>query len=106
LSSSPVPVGVVIYVWIGGLRASLLADYIHTSALFSIIIAFMLVTFATSDKIGSPGKMYELLQEAGRLRPVVGNHEGSYLTFRSQGALIFGIINVVSTFFSSFDDVQ
>lgn len=82
---STVPVGVVIYVWIGGLRASLLADYIHTSALFAIIIAFMFVTFATSDKIGSPSKMYDMLEAIGKTNPVEGNANGSYLTFRSQG---------------------
>ena len=35
-----------------------------------------------------------VLQRAAELAPVHGNAQGTYLTFRSQDALIFGIVNI------------
>ncbi|BGP46898.1 hypothetical protein JCM10450v2_002749 [Rhodotorula kratochvilovae] len=84
-----IPIGVIVYVLIGGLRASLLADYLHTVALFAIIMAFMFNVYTTSDKIGSPSKMYDLLVRAQHDWPVEGNKDGSYLTFRSRSGMIF-----------------
>lgn len=72
-----------------GIRSSLLADYIHTFALFAIILAFQFTVYATSDKIGSPSAMYEKLVEAGKKWPVDGNKDGSYLTFNSRTGMIF-----------------
>lgn len=34
-----------------------MADYIHTTVLFAIILAFMFSVYVTSDQIGSPGKV-------------------------------------------------
>ncbi|BGP14792.1 hypothetical protein JCM10213v2_002747 [Rhodosporidiobolus nylandii] len=84
-----IPLGVCIYVLIGGLRSSLLADFVHTSALFAIILAFQFIVFTSSDKIGSPGKMWDLLVQASKDFPVEGNKEGSYLTFYSKTGMIF-----------------
>lgn len=85
------PVSVAIYALIGGMRSTLLADYAHTSVLVSLIFVFAFTVYATSDKIGSPQAMYDLLLAA---EPVPGNAEGSYLTMRSLDGLKFGIINV------------
>ncbi|GAA5852528.1 hypothetical protein JCM8547_002531 [Rhodosporidiobolus lusitaniae] len=84
-----IPLGVIVYVLLGGLRASILADYIHTMFLFAIILTFQFYVFTTSEKIGSPSKMYELLVQAGKDFPVDGNKDGSYLTFFSKSAMIF-----------------
>ncbi|KAL8287292.1 hypothetical protein RQP46_003744 [Phenoliferia psychrophenolica] len=99
-----IPVGVVIYVLVGGMRASLMADYIHTTFLFAIILTFMFVTYTTSDKIGSPGKMYDMLTAVGKAKPVSGNAEGSYLTMKSNGGLIFGVINIAGNFATVYND--
>ncbi len=80
------------------MRSTLLADYTHTTVLHSIILTFMFVVYATSDKIGSPGKMWELLHAAAENHPVSGNAKGSYLTIRSKNGLIFGVINVIGNF--------
>jgi hypothetical protein len=40
--------------------------------------------------------MYDLLVRAGELRPVAGNHEGSYVTLKSNYGLIFGVIQLCS----------
>ncbi|KAL8279184.1 hypothetical protein RQP46_008440 [Phenoliferia psychrophenolica] len=99
-----IPVGVVIYVMIGGMRASLLADYIHTTFLFAIILTFMFTVYTTSDKIGSPAAMYHMLEEISKESPVAGNAGGSYLTMRSKSGLIFGVINVVGNFATVYND--
>ncbi|GAA5982083.1 hypothetical protein JCM5350_000638 [Sporobolomyces pararoseus] len=90
------PLGVSAYVLIGGLRSSLLADFLHTSALFAIILYFMFQVFTTNDKIGSVRAMYDGLVEAGTEYPIEGNRDGSYLTFRSKSGLIFMALNLIT----------
>ncbi|KIW64538.1 hypothetical protein PV04_09464 [Phialophora macrospora] len=99
-----IPATVVGYVVVGGMRATLLCDYTHTSVLFVVILFFMFTVYGASDKIGSPGRMWELLQEAAAKNPVVNNAGGSYVTFRSKGAIIFGIINITGNFATVFLD--
>ncbi|KAI9441380.1 urea transporter [Lactarius indigo] len=99
-----IPLGVAIYVVVGGMRATLLCDYTHTTVLFAIILTFVFTVYATSSKIGSPSKMHELLAAAAASRPVSGNAHGSYMTMRSKNGLIFGVINVVGNFATVFQD--
>ena len=40
--------------------------------------------------------MYELLKEAALKRPIIGNEDGSYLTMKSNFALVFGVIQLCS----------
>ena len=91
-----IPVGVCAYVVLGGLRATFLCDYSHTVILMIIILYFMFNAYATNDLIGSPGEMYELLKKAAVQRPVAGNVQGSYMTLKSNYALIFGVIQLCS----------
>lgn len=86
------------------MRASLYADYIHTTILFAILLTFMLSVYATNDKIGSPMKMHELLAAASLKKPVADNAGGSYMTMRSKGGIIFGILNIVGNFATVFGD--
>ncbi|KAK4702934.1 urea-proton symporter, partial [Phenoliferia sp. Uapishka_3] len=99
-----IPVGVVIYVLVGGMRASLMADYIHTTFLFAIILTFMFSVYATSDKIGSPSAMYAQLEAIAKENPIAGNAGGSYLTMRSKSGLIFGVINIIGNFATVYND--
>ena len=48
--------------------------------------------FASSNVVGSPNKLYELLVAAAETWPVDGNHHGSYLTFRSRQGVIFAAV--------------
>lgn len=61
-----------------------------------IILYFMFSAYATNPQIGSPTVMYELLKEAAIKRPVAGNQDGSYLSLKSNFALVFGIIQLCS----------
>jgi Na+/proline symporter len=84
------------YVILGGLRATFLCDYSHGLVLMVIILYFMFTVYTSNETIGSPSRMYDLLHEAAIKRPVAGNHEGSYLTLKSNLALIFGVIQLCS----------
>ncbi|KAH8793946.1 Sodium:solute symporter family-domain-containing protein [Hyaloscypha finlandica] len=91
-----IPLGVCIYVVLGGLRATFLCDYTHTFIVMIIILYFMFSVYTSNALIGSPTKMFELLAEASVKRPVEGNQGGSYLTLKSNFALIFGVIQLCS----------
>ncbi|KXN82902.1 Urea-proton symporter DUR3 [Leucoagaricus sp. SymC.cos] len=116
-----IPIGVAIYVVVGGMRSTLLCDYTHTVILFVIIFVssrapfpsvvfdtldqtFTFTVYATSPKIGSPTKMHELLATASSIAPVEGNAHGSYLTMRSKNGIIFGVINIIGNFATVFQD--
>ncbi|KAF9332891.1 hypothetical protein BG006_004227 [Podila minutissima] len=98
------PLGVIIYTLFGGLKATFIADYTHTVVIMFIVLLFSFTAYTTSELIGSPGRMYELLQQASIRHPVSGNHEGSYLTMASSNGLMFGIINLCSNFGTVFID--
>ncbi|ORY79949.1 solute symporter family transporter [Protomyces lactucae-debilis] len=99
-----IPLGVVCYVVVGGLRATFLADYSHTAILMIIILYFLFSAFVTSSKLGSPGALYDLVKAAGLETPVGGNQNGSYLTMKSNQGLVFGLINVCANFATVFLD--
>ncbi|KAJ6494051.1 urea transporter [Mycena vitilis] len=99
-----IPLGVSIYVVVGGMRSTLLCDYTHTTVLFAIIFVFVFTVYATSPKIGSPARMYDLLTAAAEASPVPGNAHGSYVTMRSKNGLIFGVINIIGNFATVFQD--
>lgn len=87
-----IPLVVAIYVIAGGLRSTFIADYIHTMILFLVIFIFGFLMYATSDLVGSPGKLYDMLIEASERMPIARNAgDGSYLSFRSVDGLVFAI---------------
>jgi Na+/proline symporter len=86
-----IPLVVAAYVIAGGLRSTFIADYVHTIILFVAIFTFGFTMYATSDVVGSPSKLYDLLVEASTSMPIAGNYEGSYLTFKSINGLVFAI---------------
>ncbi|KAI0509636.1 Sodium:solute symporter family-domain-containing protein [Xylaria bambusicola] len=98
------PVGVVAYTMVGGLKATILTDWIHTFILLIIIIFFSLTAYATSDVLGSPSAVYDRLVEAATAHPIEGNAQGSYLTMRSTEGVIFFVINIVGNFGTVFLD--
>lgn len=99
-----IPTSVAVYTVTGGLRATFIADYTHTLGLFVVIIYFFFSIWTGNGKIGSLGKMVELLNRAAEISPVEGNAAGSYLTLRSQKGLLFGIINICGNLATVFCD--
>ena len=83
---------------VGGLKATILTDWVHTFILLIIIIIFALTTYASHDVLGSPSAVYDLLVQAASRHPVDGNKDGSYLTMQSREGAIFFVINIVGEF--------
>ncbi|RCK56376.1 Urea active transporter [Candida viswanathii] len=98
------PLGVVIYTLFGGIKATFLTDYAHTAVLIIIIMIFGFVTWATSDKLGSPGAVWDLVTAYAEANPREGNSHGSYLTMRSHSGGIFFVINIIGNFGTVFLD--
>ena len=61
-----------------------------------VILYFLFSAYTTNTQIGSPSTMYELLKTAAVKRPVPGNQDGSYMTLKSNLALVFGVIQLCS----------
>mmetsp|Transcript_16670 Transcript_16670/g.27575 ORF Transcript_16670/g.27575 Transcript_16670/m.27575 type:complete len:689 (+) Transcript_16670:141-2207(+) len=105
-----IPIGVILYVLFGGLRATFLTDYIHTALIFCILWTVMFTVYATSPKIGSPAAMFDKLHEAALKLTELGNDKlkdnagQTYLTMDSLQGLIFGLINIVGNFGTVFVD--
>lgn len=86
------PLFVIVYTLMGGIKATFLTDWTHVVIIFVIMLTFLFKAYTTSPLLGSPGKMYDLLVEAGNMYPVSGNFNGSLLTFRSVNGGLFGLI--------------
>lgn len=98
------PIGVIIYTVFGGLKSTILSDYIHTIILMVVILIFAFSAYATNDILGSPGAVWDKLVERALETPVEGNAEGSYLTMKSHKGGIFFVINIIGNFGTVFLD--
>lgn len=82
---------VVLYTAVGGLKATFLTDYLHTAIALFLIIFFTCSTLA-SPHIGGLYGLYDKLIATAGDNYIVGNYKGSLLSFKSKGAIMFGII--------------
>ncbi|KAK6207649.1 urea active transporter [Colletotrichum tabaci] len=89
------PVGVVLYTIVGGIKATFLTDYIHTFIIL-ILCCWLTLKVLVSENVGSIGGLYDLVVAAEEQHVVDGNYEGSLLTMTSQQGIFFAIILVVS----------
>ena len=104
LAAFLIPIGVMIYTLVGGLKATFVADYMHTIIIFVVILTFVGTVYFVSPVTGGVEGMFEKLTEAAAINPVEGNAAGAYLTMASLGGLIFGVINIVGNFGTVFVD--
>lgn len=98
------PLGVVIYTLFGGIKATFLTDYAHTVVIVVLMLVFAFNSFAVSDKLGSPGAVWEAVTALAETQPRDGNAGGSYLTIKSKSGGIFFVINIVGNFGTVFLD--
>ncbi|KAN0062598.1 hypothetical protein ACQY0O_005131 [Thecaphora frezii] len=96
-----IPIATCAYVLVGGLRATLVADFLHTIGLLVIILFFFFKVWIVSDQVGG---FHGLVEKLATSESIEGNAAGSPLTFRSTHGLIFGVINLVSNFGSVIAD--
>lgn len=80
------PTGVCIYTLFGGLKATFISDWIHTVIIYIIICISCFTIYTTSTHIGSPGKMWDLLQEVEKVFPSAS--EGNFLSFKSRDMIL------------------
>jgi len=99
-----IPIGVVMYTVFGGLKATLISDYTHGLVVLIVIFIFAFSAYATNTHLGSPGAVWDALTAAALEHPVEGNLKGSYLTMRSEGGIVFFVINIVGNFGTVFLD--
>ncbi|KAF5984594.1 putative DUR3-urea permease [Fusarium bulbicola] len=91
------PLGVVLYTLVGGIKATFLTDYIHTFAIL-ILSCWLTAKVITSESVGSIGRLYDLVVAAQSNHYVEGNYDGSLLTMTSQQGIYFAIILLTSNF--------
>ena len=117
-----IPIGVMMYTAVGGLKATFIASCVNSFYVLVIVCVFSFGVYASSDAVlGSPSKVWDNLTKfantpapvstgaddpvnALKLGPVPDNKGGSFLTMFSQGGLIFGIINIIGNFGTVFVD--
>lgn len=104
VASFLIPIGVIVYTFFGGLKATFFAEYLNAAFIFGVVLVFVTSIYFLNPDLGGVEGMYEKLTNAASLRPVAGNSEGAYLTMASTGALAFGIINIVGNFGTIFVD--
>jgi Na+/proline symporter len=98
------PLGVMAYTALGGLKATFISDWIHTVIIYIILIVTMYTIYCTSPLIGSPSKMYQLLQQAQEVHP---NATGqSYLSFHDPAMFFTQSCLVVLVLFSGIQDIH
>lgn len=120
LASFFIPWGVILYTGAGGLKATFLASYLHTTIIFGILVTMVFLVYI---KVYSSDQIYDFLEDTVTRTteeceaifvnyspgdyacgPVKGNYDGSYLTMLSSEGLMFGIINIVGNFGTVFVD--
>ncbi|KAF7545222.1 hypothetical protein G7Z17_g9343 [Cylindrodendrum hubeiense] len=86
-----IPIGVVLYTAVGGLKATFLTDYLHTTIALVLIIYF---TFSvlTHEAVGGLGGLYDKIIATAGDNIIEGNYKGSLLTMKSENAIIWGLI--------------
>lgn len=67
----------------GGLRATILTDYLHTAIILILVLMFWFATYASGNQVGSPDRMFQLLQEAQLRNDDAPTKDHSYVTVQS-----------------------
>lgn len=81
----------MLYTAVGGLKATFLTDFLHTTIALILIIYFTLSVLA-NEHIGGLHGLYDKLMAKAGTYYIDGNYAGSLLTFKSKGAMMFGLI--------------
>ncbi|KAF2667822.1 urea active transporter [Microthyrium microscopicum] len=91
------PVGVALYTFVGGIKATFLTDYVHTFTILIILCYFSVKVWAL-DEVQSVSHLYELVTAATNRNPIAGNQDGSYFTMTSKNGIFFGILHICANF--------
>lgn len=81
----------VLYTAVGGLKATFLTDFLHT-AIALILIIYFTIAVLTNSEVGGLGGLYDKVVATAADNYIPENYQGSLLTFKSKGAIIWGLI--------------
>ncbi|KAL6450924.1 DUR3 Urea active transporter [Candida maltosa Xu316] len=96
-STMLIPFGVLLYTVVGGLKATFLTDFIHTTILL-LVLCYLNTAVLTSEQVGGLSGLWEKLVDVAATKHIEGNYEGSIITGKSQGAVIFGLVLTCGNF--------
>lgn len=57
-----------------------------------MLIIYFTLSVLTNEHVGGLGGLYDKISASATQHYVVGNYAGSLLTFKSKGAIMFGLI--------------
>lgn len=77
-----IPLSVAVYTMFGGIKATFLSDWIHTVIIYIVILIMCFKVLTSSDIIGSPGKLYDMILESEAKFP--SKTGTSFLSFKSK----------------------
>ncbi|GLC42949.1 hypothetical protein PLESTF_001942000 [Pleodorina starrii] len=103
-SSFLIPAGVVIYTAVGGLKGTVVAEWLNVCVIYLALLIFMFQVYATHKDLGSISRVYNQLKLVEVAHPVADNMGGSYMTMFSKSGIVFGIINIIGNFGTVFVD--
>jgi Na+/proline symporter len=84
-----IPIGVIIYTFFGGLKATFLAEYLNTVFfLFTLVLVFVVAVYFLNPQIGGISGIFAKLMDVAVTKSVEGNFAGSYLTMASSDSLV------------------
>lgn len=99
-----VPAFIMTYTIFGGIKAAFLTDWLNTVVIYAIMLASLFAAYVSSSGvIGSPERLYGLLQEAATLHSVAGNEDGSYVTMKSDKGGYSGLVFIGAGFSAAVD---
>ena len=87
-----IPAGVVLYTAVGGLKATFLTDFLHTTIALILLIYFAIAVLS-NQHIGGPSGLYDKVKAAND--HIDGNYKGSLLTFKSEPGKISNVLRQI-----------
>ena len=96
-STMLIPFGVLLYTVVGGLKATFLTDFVHTTVLL-VVLCYINTAVLTSDQVGGIDGLYDKIIEVSKTKFIEGNYDGSILTGKSKGSVIFGLVLTAGNF--------
>ena len=75
---------VVLYTAVGGLKATFLTDFIHTTIALVLLLYFAIAVL-TNEHVGGVSGLYEKVRAQNDY--IEGNYEGSLLSFKSKSGM-------------------
>lgn len=81
----------VLYTAVGGLKATFITDFLHTTIALILILYFTL-SVLTNEHVGGLGGLYDKIMATAAENYIPGNYQGSLLTMKSKQGIIWALL--------------